>query len=61
MENTKITFQKVCRNVQTTVEMTYETYIFGQKHVSVSKWHCFEIVCVEVTGSPQNYTHYVLW
>ena len=28
-----------------------DSSIFGQKHVSVSKWHCVEIVCVEVTGT----------
>ena len=32
----------LCRN---------DSSIFGQKHVSVSKWHCVEIVCVEVTGT----------
>ena len=26
-------------------------YIFGQKHVSVSKLHCVEIACVEVTDT----------
>ena len=35
----------LCRN---------EFYIFEQKHVSLSKLHCVEIVCVEVTG-PQIY------
>ena len=32
----------LCRN---------DPYIFGKKHVSVSKWHCVEIVCFEVTGT----------
>ena len=32
----------LCRN---------DSSIFGQKQVSVSKWHCVEIVCVEVTGT----------
>ena len=48
--NTKITFLKsvskrpnLCRN---------DSYMFGQKYVSVSKWHCVKIVCVEVTGTP---------
>ena len=48
--STKMTFSKsvskrsnLCRN---------DSYIFGQKHVSVSKWHCVEIVCVEVTAPP---------
>ena len=36
----------LCRN---------DSYIFGQKHVSVSKWHCVEIVCVEVTGTLYYY------
>ena len=47
--NKKMTFSKIvskrpnlCRN---------DSYIFGQKHVSVSKWHCVEIVCVEVSGT----------
>ena len=35
----------LCRN---------DIYIFGQKHVSVSKWHCVEIVCVEVTDTPAD-------
>ena len=53
--NTKMTFSKslskrtnLCRN---------DSYIFGQKHVSVSKWHCVEIVCVEVTGTRAYYYH----
>ena len=44
----------LCRN---------DSSIFGQKHVSVSKWHCVEIVCVEVTGTPmawhQSYEHII--
>ena len=32
----------LCRN---------DFYIFGQKHVSVSKLHCVEIACVEVTDT----------
>ena len=32
----------LCRNA---------SYIFGPKHVSVSKLHCVEIVCVEVTDT----------
>ena len=28
-----------------------DSYIFGQKHVSVSKVRCVEIVCVEGTGT----------
>ena len=46
----KMTFSKsvskrpnLCRN---------DSSIFGQNYVSVSKWHCVEIVCVEVTGTP---------
>ena len=39
----------LCRN---------DSYIFGQKHVSVSKWHCVEIVCVEVTGTLVYYNKY---
>ena len=32
----------LCRN---------DSYIFGQKHVSVSELHCDEIACVEVTDT----------
>ena len=53
METQKLTFSKsvskrsnLCRN---------DSYIFGQKHVSVSKLHCVEIVCVEVTGTLYMY------
>ena len=28
-----------------------DSYIFGQKHVFVSKLHCAEIACVEVTDT----------
>ena len=35
----------LCRN---------DSYIFGQKHVSVSKLHCVEIVCVEVTDTRRD-------
>ena len=38
----------LCRN---------DFYIFGQKHVSVSKLHCVEIVCVEVTGTHYDYDY----
>ena len=34
-----------------------DSYIFGQKHVSVSKWYCVEMVCVEVTGTPFKERH----
>ena len=37
--------------VETSKPVSKWPHIFGQKHVSVSKWHCVEIVCVEVTGT----------
>ena len=53
--NTRMTFSEsvskrpnLCRN---------DSYIFGQKHVSVSKWYCVEMVCVEVTGTPFKEQH----
>ena len=40
----------LCRN---------DSYIFGRKHVSVSKWHCVEIVCVEVTDTHFLYSEII--
>ena len=45
------TWNYIIRKCVETFKPVSNSYIFGQKHVSVSKLHCVEIACVEVTDT----------